>query len=267
MLTTDLTGNIVQTSTGIYQVDLDLKNATSDRINVSGTSSLSGNVDVNLIDPTQAPSSARPGTHDLILVSASEGNDSSGLTLQATQTAVATYSLIKPNATDTTLQYDINYSPEGLTRNQHSIGNAVNQIQLAQESPAFGPIATALFYQKDVPDLGRVYDSLSGEGTSAFQQTSLFANDHFFNSIEERIGYWISDDIHDPSGMAFYEDKDLVFAQQTVSDTVSDSSSISHRVTHNWREWITRIGGNASYNDDGDDSSKVNQRGYGISMG
>ena len=151
--TTNITGNLLQTATGVYGVDLDLE-PSSDRINVTGTAAMSGNVFVNLVNPLTAPGFAIPGTHDETIVSAAGGETHSGLTLTAFNTAVINYSLVYPNLTDIDLQYVIDYSPAGLTQNQHSVGNTVNQIQTLQISPAFRPIAVNLFYLPNVPTLG-----------------------------------------------------------------------------------------------------------------
>ena len=132
--TTNITGNLVQTSTGVYAVDLDIKPPVNDLVNVTGTAAMSGNVFVNLVNPLMGPGYALPGTHDRVILSARGGETHSNLTLTAFNTAVINYSLIYPGTQDIDLQYVIGYSPFGLTQNQHSVGNAINLIQLAQVS-------------------------------------------------------------------------------------------------------------------------------------
>ena len=131
VFTTTITGNLAQTTTGTYGVDVDIQHVTSDWTNVTGTATMSGYVLANLVNPLTAPGFAKPGTHDLTIVSAAGGETHTNLTLEAFNTAVAGYSLVYPNSTDIDLQYVINYSPAGLTQNQHSVGNAVNAIQAA----------------------------------------------------------------------------------------------------------------------------------------
>jgi uncharacterized protein with beta-barrel porin domain len=186
VLTTNLTGNFIQTASGVYGVDLDLKNHIADRVDVAGSAVVSGTVAVSLLDPLHAPETALPGSHEVVIFSATGGETIDGLTLQAPSTAVATYSLVYPKTAGIALKYDIDYSPAGLTHNRHAVGDAINQIQLAQVSPSFGPIAAALFYQPDTAALGKVYDSLSGEGTAAAQQTAFWANDLFLSSVARR---------------------------------------------------------------------------------
>ncbi len=252
VLTTDLTGNFVQTANGTYLADLDLKNQITDRLNVSGTADVSGTIAVNLVDPLTAPGYALPGQHTNVLISAAGGLTHSGITLQAPDTAVSTYSLLyPPNGTDIDLGYVIDYSPSGLTPNQHSVGSAINQIQLAQISPAFRPVATALFFQPDVATLGRIYDSLSGEGTSALQQAGFVADDIFLKTIAHRKEFWLSNDSHD------------VYGNSLLSTTGGPRGA-----SRNWRAWIT---GNSSKGTlDGDrivGSAKANDSGDGFVLG
>ena len=160
VLTTNVTGNFLQTATGVYGLDLDF-DPTADRINVTGTASVSGKVNINIIDPGLA----QPGSHVVTILSAAGGETHPGLGLTAVPTAVANYGL-SYTPTDINLDYVINFAPAGLTQNQTAVGGAINEIQIARFSPAFEPIAAALFYQPTVAALGAVYNSLSGEGVS-----------------------------------------------------------------------------------------------------
>jgi uncharacterized protein YhjY with autotransporter beta-barrel domain len=268
VLTTNLSGNFIQTATGVYGVDLDLKNHIADRVDVTGSAVVSGTVAVTLIDPLHAPETALPGSHEVVIFSATGGETIDGLTLQAPSTAVATYSLVYPKAAGIALKYDIDYSPAGLTQNRHAVGTAINQIQMAQVSPSFGPIATALFYQPDTATLEKVYDSLSGEGTAATQQTAFWANDLFLSSVARRTAFWISDDPNDPGGTAFTGDRDLIYAQLKTKDSASDASAAPRTTPRTWRGWFTQYGGYAGYGGDTSaGSAKVNQSGAGFSAG
>ena len=268
VLTTNLTGYFVQSATGIYGADLDLKNQITDRINVTGTASISGTIAINLVDPASYAGYALPGSHNNTLLSAAGGLTSNGITLQAPTTAVSTYSLFYPNATDIVLNHVIDYSPSGLTINQHSVGTAINQIELAQRSPDFRPIADALFFQPNIARLGSIYDSLSGEGVSAAQQAGFSANDAFLSSIAHRSAYWISNDLDDPSGMTLTGDKDLLFAQKTAPNSMSDATGVSYEAPRNWRVWMNGYGSQASY--DGNTtigSAQANEHGSGFAVG
>ncbi len=236
ILTTNVTGNLVQDASGTYGVDLNLNGPANDRTNVSGTATMSGTVFANLVDPLTAPGFALPGSHDVVIVHAVGGETHAGLTLEAFNTAVANYALAYPGTQDIDLHYVIDFSPSGLTANQHSVGNAVNQIQTAQASPAFRPIATNLFYLPNVATLGAAYDSLSGEGVAATQQTAFDATDAFLTAVgnQMRGQLWNA-----PDGAG-----------------------------HDWHFWLSPYGGGAKYaGDAGQGSASLSQAAYGLGFG
>jgi outer membrane autotransporter protein len=232
---TAITGNLVQTATGTTGVDLDIRSVATDRITVSGTASLSGRVLANLTDPLTAPGYALPGTHAKTILTASGGVDHTGLTLAAFNTAVATYALIYPDAQSVDLQYVVDYSPAGLTGNQHAMGDAVNLIQTAQNAPAFRPIATNLFYLPDVATLGGAYDLLSGEGIAALEQASFDSSERFLAAAGAQLADW---------------------------------RSMPRTAEHAWHLWMMPYGYSALYGGDKTmGSAKVKDQAYGIAGG
>ena len=268
VLTTSVTGNVIQSPTGTYGVDLDLETQSADRIDVTGTADVSGTVAVNLVDPMNAPGYALPGSHSDILVSAAGGETHDGISLQAPTTAVVSYSLDYPNATDIVLTYTIDYSPAGLTENERSVGSAVNRIQRAQVSPAFRPIATALFFQPSEAALAQIYDSLSGEGTSAVEQAAFVADDLFLSSVAQRTNYWVAGDPEDLNGLSLFGDKKLLYAQNTPNDSATDAVGVPRRAPRNWRTWISRYGGSSGCQGDAYvGSAETDQQGDGLSLG
>ena len=188
--TTNITGNLVQTATGVYGLDLNLDPST-DLINVTGTANMAGKVVLNLVNPLAAPGFATPGTHTETILHAQGGVTNSGLTLTAFDTAVINYSLIYPDSQDIALKYAVNYSPAGLTVNQRTVSYAFNAIETAQLSPAFRPIATNLFYLPNVATLAAAYELLSGEGVSASEQTAFNATDMFLSTANTQMQRWI----------------------------------------------------------------------------
>ena len=182
--TMSLTGSFVQSSIGTTGVDLDLLSETADELTATGTANVSGTEIINVLNP----GSAQTGSHDAVLVDAAQGiTGHDGLSLQAIPSAVATYTLIYPDPDDVVLNYDINYSPAGMNRNEHAVGTGINEIETARISPAFVPIAAALFYQPTVAKLAAVYDGLSGEGVTAAEQTAFSADDQVISSIDAEI--------------------------------------------------------------------------------
>ncbi|HUW79284.1 MAG TPA: autotransporter domain-containing protein, partial [Acidocella sp.] len=188
--TTSLTGNFVQTPAGTMGVDLNLLPETNDNITSTGTALVQGSVILNLLNPGEA----QTGSHDAVIVHADQGvTGHTGLGIVAIPSAVATYKLIYPNPNDIVLNYNIDYSPAGMNRNEHSLGTGVNEIETARTSPAFVPIAAALFYQPNVKKLAAVYDNLSGEGTSAAEQLAFTSDDHLMSAVDSEINTEMSD--------------------------------------------------------------------------
>jgi uncharacterized protein with beta-barrel porin domain len=263
VLTTNETGNFVQTATGscgtfgaptstcgYYGIDLDLEHLIADRLNVSGTANVTGAVVVNVDNAGYA----LPGTSVVTILSAAGGETHPGLELQAFQTAVAMYSLIYPNSTDIDLSYSINFSPAGLTQNEHSVGNAVNAIQTARSSPNFVPIAAALFYQPTVAALGAVYDSLSGEGVAAAEQTAFEANGLFHTSILHQAQYWLFDnEQNDMNSQTFYAPLGYAPSDKNLWDSLvlkAPGAAAPVAATRTWRFWTTASGGGSNYSGD-----------------
>ncbi len=242
--TTDITGNLSQSSTGMYGLDLNLE-PSNDLINVSGTAAMSGNVFVNLINPLTAPGYAIPGTHQTVILAAQGGETHPGLTLIAFDTAAINYTLTYPGTQDIDLQYVIDYSPGGLTQNQHSVGNAVNLIQTLQLSPAFGPIATNLFYLPNVATLGAAYDSLSGEGVSASEQTAFDATDYFLSTVNTQTQRWIGEACGDDAmSKTLYETPPAALPTRK-GEAAQPLPPCAYART--WRIWGTGFGGGSNW--------------------
>ncbi|MGE5303856.1 MAG: hypothetical protein ACM3TN_11070 [Alphaproteobacteria bacterium] len=180
--TSALTGNVMQTNTGTYAVDLDVGSASgsADRVNANGTANLAGLTDVN---PVNA-GFALPGSHKVTILSAAGGTTDSGLGLTAPSSAVATYQLLFPNPNDVVLDYSIDFSPaSGLNINQTMIGNYINRVQLAGGSASLAPIVEALFFIPDASGLASAYDHLSPEPYIGLGTGTYFSNLQFSDSL------------------------------------------------------------------------------------
>ena len=182
VLTTSLTGNLIQNASGTMGMDLDFADQSSDGIVATGAANMAGKLVVNILKPGEA----LPGAHTVSYVSAAGGFANSGLELVTVPTAVTTYDLTANGGLD----YTIDFSPAGLSRNQHSLGDAINQIQTERLSPAFTPLAAALFYQPTVKQLGAVYNSLTGEGVAAWQHSVLAFGSQLGSTINRRAAGW-----------------------------------------------------------------------------
>jgi uncharacterized protein YhjY with autotransporter beta-barrel domain len=159
VMTTALTGDLHQTGTGTYAVDLNPQTGASDRIDVSGTANLGGKAAVNLVDP----GFAKPGNQASIILTGAGGATDAGLSLANEPLPVVGYTLSFADKTDVALTTSIDFAPAGLNANNSAIGRYVNDIQSAGGTPGFAPIAARLLSVPDIASLADAYDRLSPE--------------------------------------------------------------------------------------------------------
>ena len=188
VFTSAVTGNFTQTSLGTYLLDVDFGPNTADRINVSGTASLAGLLQLNFLNKDKA----LPGDHEITIFSAAAGTTNAGIALSAARSIVVTYELTFPNANDAVLDYDINFNPPNLPPQYWSIGNAINKIQTDRKSPDFAPIASALFDLPDLAALQAFYDAVGGGGTATTQQTANIAGGMFDAALVDQTTAWLN---------------------------------------------------------------------------
>jgi hypothetical protein len=184
VMTTSITGNLVQTSSGSFVTDLDLKNKQADRINVSGVSALDGTIEINRVNSGLAV----PGTSQLtILSSAGDVSDRSGLELAYAKSAVTSYELLYPDEKEVVLSYVVDYDAPGkrgvFNRNRSAFGKYVNAVQKAGGSPDFAPLAAELLSLPDSASLGRAYDQLIPESLGSLATETTAASVVFNNAM------------------------------------------------------------------------------------
>ncbi|MEQ1600752.1 MAG: hypothetical protein HOP04_03115 [Methylophilaceae bacterium] len=179
-LTTSLTGNLLQTASGVYVVNIDHATATdtADRINVSGSANVAGQVQVLNLNAGYAT----PGARQVIIMSGEGGVTNSGLSLMAPLSAVISYQLLF-DPTQVALGYGIDFAPAGMNANQTTIGRYINKIQLAGSSPSLTPVVAALLDKHDVRSLAHVYDHLSPEPYLGIRTGPLFSNLGFSDAM------------------------------------------------------------------------------------
>ena len=166
ILTTVLTGNLVQTTTGRLFADINIAGATSDRVNVSGTANLAGAVQVQVQNLILGP-------WQQTVLSATGGTTNNGLSLLAASPACCHAQLIYPNATDVALQSPgINFLVSGLNGNQTSLANALNGA--AQSAGLGRPVFNALLTGVTSPGgYSNALTQLSGEAATGAQGASF----------------------------------------------------------------------------------------------
>jgi outer membrane autotransporter protein len=182
--TTDLTGNLVQTNSGIFSVDMDSSSGKADRLNVSGTADLAGVADLNIVNPGWAA----PGIHQTTIVTGTGGATNSGLSLTYQPSAVMDYKLLYPNSTDVVLSTSIDFSPkQGLNRNQRAIGDAISTIQRAGGAESISPVVAELFTLPDRKGLGNAYNQLSPVSYNNSTRTSLDSSRYYSKTVQNRM--------------------------------------------------------------------------------
>jgi hypothetical protein len=180
--TTLVNGNLRQDAGSDYLVNIDLANNTASQFQVTGTASMAGTIDLNLMNIL----SATPGSHVWDIVSAAGGIiGHDGLTLAAPSSAVATFNL-GYDAHDVQLDYTIDYAPRTgglLNADDVAFGNYLGRIQSAGGSHNLTPLVSTVFTLPTVSMLQSFYTRLSPSGTAALATSALAANDTFSSAM------------------------------------------------------------------------------------
>jgi uncharacterized protein with beta-barrel porin domain len=248
VFTSAVTGNVVQTATGNYVVDVDLKPQTADALTSTGTGNFAGNLSPNFLNK----GNAKPGTQTYTVFSAAGVTTNSGLALNAQPRAVVTYALTFPNVKDIVFGYTINFNPTGMPSQYQSIGSAINAIQTAGV-PGFVPIAAALF---DVPNLNALkafYDAVGGGGTASTQQSAIGAGEMFNSLFVDQTAAWLSGNYGGSSVFLDepalgYAANELSYARNETRLSAAQSAFGDIRAqapasfTDRWRMWFAPFG-------------------------
>ena len=164
--TTALTGNLVQSGTGTFAVDLNLAGATADRLNVTGSANLAGTVGVSV---TTLPGAL---TQQFTILSATGGTTNNGLGLSASPALNAALSF--PNANDVVLGITVDFSTSALNANQTAIAHYMD-ASLGAGAGALGPVLLGLLNTAGLDAYKAALDELSPEIYSDTQITALYA--------------------------------------------------------------------------------------------
>ncbi len=159
-LTTALTGNYVQTSTGTIVIDIDFRQtgtpSEGDKLIVSGSAALSGRLLVAALNKGFVV----PGDHVITLVTTQAGLTHDNLAAELPVSAIATFALRYPDARTAQLGYTIDFSPAGANRNQTAVGDHFNAALSGGSSEHLRAIAEGLF-DMSAGAVSTFYDSLS----------------------------------------------------------------------------------------------------------
>ena len=183
VLETRMTGDFIQTSQGIYEVSLDFNSNSSDKITETGSARMGGTVALETLNPARL----MPGEHRVTIMSATGGITNDDLELDVTPSAVVSYFLRQPSAYDLAVDYDIDFSPKGLSKNQGIIGEYFNDVQLAGGSPAMDPYIIQLFDLADVNALAQVYEPLIPDFYDHFTKITIKLVDQSMELVSGRM--------------------------------------------------------------------------------
>ncbi|MCR9137583.1 MAG: autotransporter domain-containing protein [Alphaproteobacteria bacterium] len=175
--TANVTGNFVQSGSGNLATDIRFGSLFADLTNVSGTSSLAGQVVPNVVDPI----SVQAGTEQAIIFTSAGGVTNAGLSV--VDTAVIDYELLFPDGFSIVLGATVDFVPTGLNPNQTSVAQAVNAIQTTGGSAAVAPVVGGLVRVPDLSGLADAYDQLGPEIYLANGVTTLFAGLDFTDNL------------------------------------------------------------------------------------
>jgi outer membrane autotransporter protein len=243
VFTSTVTGNFTQSATGTYAVDLDFLPDTADRLNVTGRSTAAGTVALNFLNQ----GSMLPGEHQHTILS-SDGGLASTLTLSAAPSAVATYSLLYPNANDAVLDYNVNFQPAGLPQNLQSLGTAINQILTSRNYPGFAPVAAALFNLPNNASLIQAYNTIGGGGTATTQTVNFGAGQEFMSALLDQASLWLAGGGNDANAMSFVDEDEqaLPYAHKKKwrgTDAFAQLQPVQPVQPDRWRVWTMGFGG------------------------
>ncbi|MEM1049256.1 MAG: autotransporter domain-containing protein [Pseudomonadota bacterium] len=172
--TTALTGNIVQTGTGTFVVDIDPSAGTGDLVTVTGTANLAGTVQAAVVNPA-------PGTQSVTILSAAGGTTNNGLGLVASPALQASLSF--PNANDVVLTYSIDFTVGGLNRNQTALAQSLNSAAAAGTG-GLEPVLSALLNNVfSIGDYRNALNQLLPEVYLNTETGSLFSSEDFIDNL------------------------------------------------------------------------------------
>jgi uncharacterized protein YhjY with autotransporter beta-barrel domain len=175
-------GDFKQTGTGVFLADLDLgktgKAGEIDRLDITGSLDLKGKFVLQIADPGHI----LPGDHTAAILNGSGVVTATGLQLVAPVSSIAMFEL-KTTADDLNLHYVVDFSPAGFNANRTSVGDHINNIQLAGSTNAFAPVAAELFWEPSQTKLADYYDSFSAETYAAQVAVTNFAIAGFTDSM------------------------------------------------------------------------------------
>ncbi|MEM7777865.1 MAG: autotransporter domain-containing protein, partial [Pseudomonadota bacterium] len=184
--TKEIQGNLRQTATGTYVVDIDVVAQSADRLDVTGVADLAGTVQLDLGGSLSAvfPDMAF-GVRNYTILTATGGVTTANLGLVAPVSPAMNASLQFPNATDVRLAFGLDYTVPGrkLNRNQLALAHNLNRAFISR-SGGLNPVLLALITGPTTMDQYRAsLDVLLPEVYLNTQTAMLFSANDFMSDL------------------------------------------------------------------------------------
>jgi Autotransporter beta-domain len=205
----NLNGSLVQTASGSYGVDLELKGPTSDFVHATGTAVLDGKVLPTII------ANPASGKHQVTILTADGGVTNNGIGVK--DTAIVDYSLKFPNANDVVLKTDVNFAPNGLNKDAKGVGSSLNKAFKKGGSNSMQALGLSLVQLPTVSAVANAYNQLSGANYSALGVAELQSQERF---SEDQM----SCPVRDGGAWAFIDENQCVYARVRYRNLQQDAS-------------------------------------------
>jgi uncharacterized protein with beta-barrel porin domain len=181
--TTTLSGSFTQTSTGVLNINLDLAHPSMSELIVTGQADVAGTLFVTPINLA----TSKVATTTFTVLDAGFALNDDGLKLAFTPSALLSYSM---TVTGSMIQvnYGVDYSPDafGTQGNLFQLGEDFDRLRTSGNSTAFNALMTKFFAVPTAGALATMYDTLSGEGSAATQETSFTADDEYLQAARDQ---------------------------------------------------------------------------------
>ncbi len=173
-------GDFIHTESGRMVMTLDAANNTSDRMQISGTADLRGDLIMELIDL----GGEKPRESVTILVAEDGLSQRSGSLFSIQPSVVAGYELAFVGQNRVDVSYDIDFaSPQILAVTTHNEGEVARHIQSVFADGALEPVFEDLVEIQDLGSYKEVLGSLDGQIYADTQLTTLYSSQYFKDSM------------------------------------------------------------------------------------
>ncbi len=169
-------GDYTQGAGGVLIVDVNQNVPAADKVVVNGSASVAGSVVPNVVGAGSASGQVN-------ILTATGGVTNNGVSV--TDTAVADYTLLFPDANTMALGFAIDFTPAnsaGLTPNQFAVANNFNAV-LEAGGGGLNPLLTFLVGVVDLETYASLLDRLHPEHYLAQVQNTILSHQFFMDSV------------------------------------------------------------------------------------